>query len=70
MKDAISKVRTQVNTTVTARNYVYIDEKDTVHEMLKALKARLTPNTQAEELRIRAEYRQLQSYDKRENISA
>ena len=37
--------------------------------MLKALKARLAPNTQAEKLRIRAEYRQFQLYGKRENIS-
>ena len=57
MKDAISKVGTQVNTIVTARNYVYIDGKDTVYKMLKVLKARLAPNTQIEELRIRAEYR-------------
>ena len=57
MKDAISKVKTQVDITVTARNYVYIDAKDTVYKTLKALKARLTPNTQIKELRIRAEYR-------------
>ena len=57
MKDAISKVRIQVNITVTARNYVYIDKKDTVYKILKVLKARLAPNTQIKKLRIRAEYR-------------
>jgi hypothetical protein len=50
--DMIQAVRTHIVTTVSARNIVYINNKNTVYQMLVALKKRLAPTNYARKLEL------------------
>ena len=67
--EGVSKVGTYVNNTVTKRNIVHIERAVTVAEMLKSLKKKLAPNNESELLRVRMEWRALQTYSRREKIT-
>ena len=67
--EGISKVKTYVKGTDTKRNIVHIKKAVTVAEMLKNLKKKLAPNDESELLRVRTEWRTLQTYNRREKIA-
>ena len=67
--EGISKVGTYINNTVIRRNIVHIEKALTVVEMLKSLKKKFVPNDESELLRVRTEWRALQTYSRREKIT-
>lgn len=66
--DTIQTVRKHIVTTVSTKNIVYINNKNTVYQMLAALKKRLAPTDYARKLEVAQKYNKLKSYTKREGV--
>ena len=67
--EGISKIRTYINNTITRRNIMHIKKALTVVEILKNLKKKLAPNDESELLRVRTEWRALQTYSRKKKIT-
>src|SRR5436305_15237973 len=66
--NTIQTIRNYIVTTVSSRNIVYINNKNTIYQMLVALKKRLAPTNYTRKLDLAQKYNKLKTYSKRENI--
>jgi hypothetical protein len=66
--NTIQTVRTHIVTTVSTWNIVYINDKNTVYQMLVALKKRLAPTNYTRKLDLARKYNKLKTFSKRENV--
>ena len=66
--NTIQTVRNHIVTTVSTHNIVYINDKNTVYQMLVALKKRLAPTDYARKLELAYKYNKLKTYSKREDV--
>jgi hypothetical protein len=67
---AIGKVLTYINTTISQKNMIYIQRKNTVYQMLVALKQRLAPKDRARKTMVIRQYDQLKVYQKNEPVES
>jgi hypothetical protein len=66
--DTIQTVRKHLVTTVSMNNIVYINDKNTVYQMLVALKKRLAPTDYARKLDLAHKYNKLKTYSKKDDL--
>ena len=70
IREGLGKVQTHILTTVSKDNMIYCDGIDTVHGLMRALRAALAPSRREEEERVITNYRLAMRYNKREKIEA
>lgn len=68
--DTLKSIRTHLVTSVSKKNIVCIVSKDSIHEMLFALKKRLAPTDEARKLEIINKYSRLRFFDKNMGVEA
>ena len=66
--ESLKTIRNQLVTSVSKDNIVYIETKDTIYEMLVALKKRLAPTDEARKLEIIDKYHRLQHFDQKTDV--
>ncbi|KAI1001340.1 hypothetical protein K3495_g6859 [Podosphaera aphanis] len=68
--DTLRGIRNHLVTSISKENIGYIESKDTIYEMLVALKKRLSPTDEARKMEIVDKYQRLRQYDKRTDVEA
>jgi hypothetical protein len=66
--DTIQTVCTQIVTTISASNIVYIKNTISVYQMLKVLKKRLVSTDKARILEVEQRYQRLRRFNKQEKV--
>ena len=66
--DTIQTIRNYIVTIVSSCNIVYINNKNTVYQILVALKKRLAPTNYTRKLDLARKYNKLKTYSKREDV--
>jgi hypothetical protein len=65
-REALESIQKHITTTITTRNFVYIQDYSTNWQMLVVLKKYLAPTIQAREVEVANRYANLKHYYKRE----
>ncbi|KAI0993953.1 hypothetical protein K3495_g14231 [Podosphaera aphanis] len=68
--DTLRGIRNHLVTSISKENIVYIESKDTIFEMLVALKKRLAPTDEARKMEVVDKYQRLRQFDKRTDVEA
>jgi hypothetical protein len=68
LQSAIENLRTLIHETVSGSYYTYLIKKDTLHEMLVALKQQVAPSDQARELELVSQYQKLKKAPRNQNL--
>lgn len=65
---AIESLHTLIHKTVSRSYYTYLIKKDTLHDMLSALKQRVAPSDQARELQLISQYQKLKKPPRNQDL--
>lgn len=66
--ETLKAIRNHLVTSVSKDNIVYIETKDTIYDMLVALKKRLAPTDEARKLDVIDKYRRLRHFDRKTDV--
>lgn len=66
--ETLKAIRNHLVTSVSKDNIVYIETKDTIYDMLVALKKRLAPTDEARKLEVIDKYRRLRQFDRKTDV--
>jgi hypothetical protein len=67
-KEALQDIHNFILTTIARQHILYIANKDSVYQILSALKKRIAPTDRARELEVTRQYRDLQKAPKNQQI--